>query len=297
MIEVTALKPGTYVIAVSGGVDSMVLLDLLARQPQARLVVAHFEHGIRADSDEDRKLVEAAAAHYGLPFIYERGHLGERASEATARAARYDFLQQVRAEQGAEAIITAHHQDDVLETAILNVLRGTGRKGLSSLGSHDTLVRPLLQVPKSAILAHAKQAHLAWRDESTNADDRYLRNYIRHHILPRFQPNAQAALLGYIQEAHTLNRQIDTLLAEDLAKQPGKDELRRSWFIALPHSVAAETMAAWLRQNGIADFDRARIERLVVAAKTARPGKKADVNADHQLENTKESIRLVRRST
>src|SRR5438132_889977 len=124
-----ALEPGTYIVAVSGGVDSMVLLDLLRTKPELKLIVAHYDHGMRPNSTADRQLVQAVSKHHGLTFIYDQGKLGN-ASEATARRARYDFLHQVREASQARAIITAHHQDDLLETAILNILRGTGRRGL-----------------------------------------------------------------------------------------------------------------------------------------------------------------------
>src|SRR6185369_2891937 len=118
------VRPGKYVVAVSGGVDSMVLLELLRQKPKLELIVAHFDHGIRPESGEDRKLVQRIAKHYELPFVYVEGHLGASASEALAREARYAFLRKVQAEQGAEAIITAHHQDDMLETAIMDLMRG-----------------------------------------------------------------------------------------------------------------------------------------------------------------------------
>ena len=129
------VKPGRYVLAVSGGVDSMVLLNLLQQQPDVQLTIAHFDHGIRTDSADDRRLVQAAARFYGLPVVYHEGQLGADASEATARQARYEFLRTVRLVANAKAIITAHHQDDVLETAILNMLRGTGRRGNRSFKS------------------------------------------------------------------------------------------------------------------------------------------------------------------
>src|SRR5437764_343012 len=134
-MDVVLPKPGKYVVAVSGGVDSVALLDMLARSDDLKLVVAHFDHGIRKDSAKDRKFVEDLAKNYDLPFVYEEGHLGSGTSEAVARGARYDFLHRVKKSHGAQAIITAHHQDDVLETAIINLLRGTGRKGLTSLTS------------------------------------------------------------------------------------------------------------------------------------------------------------------
>src|SRR6266540_5641084 len=146
-----SVKPGKYVVAVSGGVDSMVLLHMLHQGPGLQLIVAHFEHGIRPDSDSDRKLVEAAAKHYGLPFRFAHGNLGPQASEAAARQARYAFLRMVQKESGAQGVITAHHQDDLIETAIINLLRGTGRKGLSALASTDDLIRPLLAATKADI--------------------------------------------------------------------------------------------------------------------------------------------------
>src|SRR6266542_1461422 len=145
------VSPGKYVVAVSGGVDSMVLLDLLRQKPKLELVVSHFDHGIRPDSEEDRRLVQRIARAYGLPFVYARGNLGPKAGEALAREARYAFLRRVQQEQGAKAIITAHHQDDMLETAIMNLLRGTGRRGLSSLKSREGLLRPLLNWTKKDI--------------------------------------------------------------------------------------------------------------------------------------------------
>src|SRR6185436_20114617 len=124
-----SVRPGKYVVAVSGGVDSMVLLDLLRQKPKLELVVAHFDHGIREDSAQDRKLVQRIAKAYGLPFVHAKGNLGPKAGEALAREARYAFLRQVQADHDAKAIITAHHQDDMLKTAIMNLLRGTGRRG------------------------------------------------------------------------------------------------------------------------------------------------------------------------
>jgi tRNA(Ile)-lysidine synthetase-like protein len=289
------LSPGKYVVAVSGGVDSMVLLDLLRQKPKVELVVAHFDHGIRPESAEDRKLVQRIAEAYGLPFVYAQGNLGPQASEALAREARYAFLRKVQAEQGAEAIITAHHQDDMLETAIMNLLRGTGRRGLSSLKSRKELVRPLLDWTKKGIRDYAEEHDLVWAEDATNDDERYLRNYIRHNILSRFTKQGREALSRHIKQAAKVTEEIDSLLDKDLDEQPSKEELNRSWYLQLPYAVAKEMMAAWLRRNGIMQFDRHMIERLVVASQTARPGKRADVNSHHVVEFTKDRIKLAQR--
>lgn len=275
----------------------MVLLDLLRQKPKLQLVVAHFDHGIRPESAQDRKLVQRIARHYDLPFVYAEGHLGSTAGEALAREARYAFLRKVQEEQGAEALITAHHQDDMLETAILNLLRGTGRRGLSSLKSRKDLVRPLLDWTKKDIRDYAEEHDLVWAEDGTNDDDKYLRNYIRHNILSRFTKQGKDVLLQHMKQASKINEEIDKLLDKDLEDQPAKDELLRGWFLQLPYAVATEMMAAWLRRNGVIQFDRHMIERLVVAAKTSTPGKLADVNSRLVVKFTKDSIKLVTRQS
>lgn len=286
------IRPGKYIVAASGGVDSMVLLDLLRQKPKLKLIVAHFDHGMRLDSAKDRKLVQRAAKAYGLPFAYKSAKLGAGASEARARDARYTFLRKIQAEYKAKAIITAHHQDDMLETAIVNLLRGTGRKGLSSLTSQKGLVRPLLKFTKRDIRRYAREHNVLWHEDATNQDERYLRNYIRKHILSRFGDDGKAALLKRIRTADRVNKQIDTLLEDDLKRQPAKNELSRSWYVQLPYMVATELMAMWLRSNGLGHFDRHMIEHLVVSSKTAKPGKLADIDKGHILEFTKDKISL-----
>lgn len=268
-------KAGTYVVAVSGGVDSVVLLDLLSKGTDLKLIVAHFDHGIRDESAEDRGFVQALANRLGLGFEYAEGKLGPNASEATARTARYKFLQELMKKHKATAIVTAHHQDDVLETAILNMLRGTGRKGLTSLKDTDGIKRPLLNATKSETIDYANRYGLEWREDSTNSDDNYLRNYVRHKILPRFKPADKKKLLDMLTDMQDTNRELDTVLAA-VVGQPGEG-LDRKLFNNLPHNVAREVMAGWLRANEVRNFDRGTIERLVVAAKTASKGKKFPV--------------------
>lgn len=275
-IEIT---PGSYVVAVSGGVDSTVLLDLLRLQPGVRLTVAHFDHGIRDDSAVDKELVAEHARRYRLPFVYDAGRLGPGASEAEAREARYAFLRKAQAACGADAIITAHHQDDVLETAIINLLRGTGRKGLSSLTSGEGIIRPLLDVPKSEIIDYARRHGLKWREDATNTDTGYLRNRIRHEILPSWSEADKRRLLALTRHMDEVNRELDELLAP-----AAQGNLSREWFIMLPHGIAREVVASWLRGQGVREFDRRTLERLVVAGKVAEPGKAIDiVKGKHML--------------
>ena len=268
---------GSYVVAVSGGVDSMALLHLLREQASKdktwKLVVAHLDHGIREDSAEDRKLVQSAANGYRLPFVYHEARLGPGTSEAEARQARYDFLRSVQRASRSRAIITAHHQDDLLETAIINLLRGTGRKGLTALSSREETLRPALGVTKSALLAYARENNLMWREDITNQNTIYLRNYVRHKLLPRFSKTDIAKLITIVTKSAATNQALDSLLANLLKPMIKAGRIDRQWFNGLPHNVAREVLAAWLRAFGIRDFDRKALERLVVAAKVAAAGK------------------------
>ncbi|HEY5152508.1 MAG TPA: tRNA lysidine(34) synthetase TilS [Candidatus Saccharimonadales bacterium] len=286
-MDVVLPKPGGYVVAVSGGVDSMALLHMLqakSRQEDGwKLVVAHLDHGIRPDSADDRRLVQATARDYRLPFVYHEGRLGAGAGEAEARTARYDFLGGVRQASGARAIVTAHHQDDLLETAIINILRGSGRKGLTALSDRPDMARPLLKVPKSELVAYARDQGLRWLEDSTNQDETYLRNYVRRRLLPRFKAADRARLRQIINDLSRTNHELDTLLVNQLHMQTMAGRLDRQWFSHLPHAVAREVMAAWLRAHAAAGFDSKTLERLVVYAKTAAAGKTFPVQAGFNM--------------
>ncbi|HSX43899.1 MAG TPA: tRNA lysidine(34) synthetase TilS [Candidatus Saccharimonadales bacterium] len=287
-----AIAPGTYVVAVSGGVDSMVLLDVMAHLEGLKLVVAHFDHGIRLDSEEDRALVRAAAEHYGLPFVFDEGHLGPKASEAAARSSRYRFLRAVRRATSADAILTAHHEDDVIETAIINMMRGTNRRGLASLHAYSDVVRPLLGYTKPNILAYAKEHRIKWREDTTNQDTRYLRNYVRHNILAKLSDDERTELLKHINNMAKLNTDIERDLINHLHMHPTSGQLDRHWFIMLPHNVAREVLASWLRSFGVINFDSKLLEKLIIGAKTLQPGKRMDVDKEHRIVINKGNLAL-----
>lgn len=287
------LPSGTYVVAVSGGVDSMVLLDLARQQPDLKLVVAHFDHGIRHDSGLDRQIVQAVAKKHNLPFVYHEGNLGTDVSEEVARKARYEFLHSVRKASGARAVLTAHHHDDVLETVIINMLRGTNRKGLSSLQSSSILHRPLLHLQKQHLKQYARDQGLVWCEDSTNDDTRYLRNCVRHKILPQFEPHHKKQLIDIVNNVSITNHELEQQLTHYLHVQPGLDKLSRLEFMRLPHVVAREVLATWMRRRGVRDFDQKTLERLVIAAKTLVPGKSADIVNGYKLRIGKTNLALV----
>lgn len=292
------LAPGVYVVAVSGGVDSMVLLDVLARLPGLQITVAHFDHGVRSDSHLDRELVQQVAQTLGLPFVFETAQLGPHASEDQARILRYNFLRRVKEQARAEAIITAHHQDDVLETLILNMHRGTGRRGLSSLKSTPEIQRPLLHHTKNELLDYAKEQGLAWREDSTNLSEKYARNYLRLRVMPQISKADRARLLAIQLRMSQLNHEIDEQLEEALAALTTSDgSIVRKKFIMLPHAVAQELMAHILRQNNVRNLSRQLVSRLVIALKTGRPHTMYDVDAERVFELSQHRAILIPRKT
>lgn len=271
----------------------MVLLDVLRQRPGVSLTVAHFDHGIRPDSRMDRQHVQAIAKQHGLPFVYHRQELGQNASESVARDARYDFLRKVQNMTGAKAIVTAHHQDDRLETAVHNMMRGSGRRGYAPLTSTDGILRPLVTYPKTRLIEYAKDHGIMWREDSTNSDTRYKRNYIRHNLLSQLSDGRKAQLHILLDKIDELNKQIERELVHVLHLQDSVGRLDRHWFTQLPHRVATEVMYEWLTRHGVHDITSSMIERLVHAAKTSQSHKKYMVQENSYILTTDDAVEFV----
>ena len=288
------LEDGRYVVAVSGGVDSVVLLELLSKNNGLILAVAHLDHGIREESSVDREFVEDLSKRYGYKFYYEEGNLGSGASEDQARVARYSFLDRVKKDFHAKAILTAHHQDDLLETAALNILRGTGRKGLSALKSTEHIIRPLLNYSKDEIIDYALKNNLNWVEDKTNLDTKYRRNFIRHELLKSLSDYNKSNLIEVVRRTEVINKEIDAILIAEINKHLTNNQMDRQWFIMLPHDLSEEIMAQWLRDSGLQSFDRKTINRSVIAAKTFMTGKKSEIYNNYKLLIEEKSLKIIK---
>ena len=296
-----SLQSGRYILAISGGVDSVVLLDMLVNSNQAlvdegNLIVAHFDHGIRKNSSRDAKFVEELAEKYGLQFVVGHGGLGSNASEDTARKARYNFLNEIKKQNHADSIVTAHHRDDVIETALINLLRGTGRRGLSSLKDRKGLLRPLLGYRKSELINYAKENNIAWQEDETNESSKYLRNRIRKLIGDPRHAGDTEKLMVIIDRITSLNRDVDTEVDRLLQNKQrrSRNVIPRTWFLKLSHDLACEVVYAEIRHIGVQEVDSKLIEMLVVFMKTAKIGKKMTIDKEHTAFITKRSIRFVK---
>jgi len=212
----------TVVVGVSGGLDSVGLLSALqelAGEPERayRLIVAHLNHRLRTDADSDERFVAELAERRQLAIHIGRRDVAEQAGaeglsiETAARKARYEFLLAAALDHEARCVATGHHADDNAETVLHRIVRGTHLRGLAGIpiereiGSGVRLVRPLLSVRREEIRAYAERRGLAWRDDKTNADTSFTRNFIRHEVLRMLRqhvnPRVDEALLRLADSA------------------------------------------------------------------------------------------------
>lgn len=278
-----------YVVAVSGGVDSVVLLDKLVNDqsiwsdeyPKAKLVVAHFDHGIRPNSAEDAEFVARLADQYGLEYQSIREELGADASEEVARHRRYAFLKSV-GEANDATIVTAHHADDVAETIAINFQRGTGWRGLAVL-AQPGVWRPLLEIRKKTLIEYARQKNLVWHEDMTNTDQVYLRNRIRQ----RLRPASDESIMYLSQLRHRqiiLRRRIDLELQREMPSGPNYS---RYLFIMVGENVALELLRhLFLTHTGNGLTIRQR-QQILVAVKSANAGTRYEITTGVTLRFTR----------
>lgn len=280
MVKMVWPDAGTYVLAISGGADSMALLDIMATQAAVRdyhLVVAHFDHAMRADSGADAAFVVSQARAYKLKCVVERATIS-LGSEAQARSARYAFLRRTGQKLSAKAIVTAHHADDRTETILLNVARGTGWRGMVPFRGTQVL-RPLSDASRLELRVYLASRQLSWREDPSNLVERNPRNFIRRQLLTsadeawwhqfngatdRLQGVGQAIdarLHPILLHAHAVGAELDGGLAFS------QTALRRE-----PQAVVAELILAAARSIQ-PDFEgnRRLLQELALFAVTASP--------------------------
>lgn len=188
--------PGdTIVVAVSGGADSVALLDVLAglKSLKLRLIVAHLNHCLRgAESDGDEASVRKLAGNYGISFVTRAVDVramskrGKMSLEEAGRLARYRFLREIAANCKARSVAVAHHADDQAETVLMRLIRGAGGSGLRAMTATTAglIIRPLLSVTRSEIESYLDKKGLPYRTDSSNTDLNFLRNRIRQELIP-----------------------------------------------------------------------------------------------------------------
>ena len=200
---------GPLLLAVSGGVDSMVMLSLVQHSSLTLpFAVAHVNFSLRpGDCDRDEELVRATCASAGIPFFTKKFDTHSYASkkgisiEMAARELRYGWFSELMAEHGYARLLVAHNQNDAAETLMLNMLRGTGMRGMGGIRAvNGSIVRPLLGFSRSQIETFARENGITWREDATNGDTAIVRNRIRHNVFPEFEKINPSFLNTFSQE-------------------------------------------------------------------------------------------------
>ena len=277
-----ALPGGPALVAVSGGLDSVVLLDLLHRTlaGSRELVVAHADHGIHPDSAAVASRVAAFAAALGLRCEVERLALGPDTGETSAREARYGWLLQLRDRLDAAIVFTAHHADDQTETVLMRALEGSGPAGLSGMRPvSGALVRPLLRFPRAELARYARARGLSVWTDPANSDPAHLRSWIRCDLLPAIRRRlprvddrlrrlgAQAA-----RERDAWDRVLDLLPGLEARAEQGGISVAAAPVAAYDSALAQTVIIAAARRAGLpmGSGRAAGIRRLALAGESGR---------------------------
>lgn len=268
-------RSAPVVAGISGGIDSVVLLDLLRRAEFRNTVVAHLHHGLRGKAaDLDADFVRGLAAKDGETFVAGRGQAGVRAAtrresiEEAGRKLRRAFFARVAKKHGAAVLFLGHHAGDAAETMLFHLARGGGSRGLSSLrgqsgleGTDIEIVRPLLGFTRREIAGYATARRLVHREDETNAARVHTRNRLRHDVLP-----ALAAAVGH-DPVPALARAAEILAAEDELLEAMVRERAMSAQIEtrrLRHEAVAlqrRWLRAWLRKRTGSEIDFETVEQ------------------------------------
>jgi tRNA(Ile)-lysidine synthase len=265
----SSLPNGGILLAVSGGVDSMLLAHIFATSlspaDRSRLKISHFNHGLRPDSGQDESLVRDFAAQHNIEFVSEKANLPD-CSEDTARKARHEFLAKTA---GNSPVATAHHLDDLVESIAINLSRGTGWRGLAVL-NRANYIRPLLSLEKSEIQSLAREFGIKWREDSTNRSPKYLRNRLREKTasLPF---DTKWKLLQLREAQIKIAQEIEALLQEyqpDLQRRDFYNSAKTDEF-----DILTELLRYTLLRQNIRST-RPELRQLLHAIQTYEPGKK-----------------------
>lgn len=265
------------ILAVSGGMDSMTLLAMYAH---ADIIVAHVDHGTRKSSAGDADFVRQKCQELGVKFYETKLKLGEGISEELARKKRYEFLKIIQEKEGG-TLCTAHHLDDVLESIAINLIRGTGWRGLTPFYS-DELVRPFIitNMWKLDVLKFAGEQNIYFRQDPTNHETNYLRNRVREKMA-ELDETARTDIINLFEKQNDLRRKIEKLVTE-LAKQTvvGKNFHKKEIFLAADEKVALEVLREICLMHGFS-LTRKQLADFLSAIKTYAPHKKFNLPKNH----------------
>ena len=216
-------KGDRLVLGVSGGPDSVALLMIMAdfqKKENLNLIVAHVNYGLRGqDSERDEKLVRELSQKLGLKVLVKKYYAKKRAGnpEELMRDFRYSFFEEIRKKYRFDKVVVAHTLDDRVETFLMNLIRGSGIRGLISLKEkRDRIIRPLLEVKKSEIVTWLKKKNIKFRIDKSNQDNSFYRNSIRNELIPllekKYNPLVKNKIFNLAQQLEEITNLVENKL-------------------------------------------------------------------------------------
>ncbi len=291
-------KNDVIVVAVSGGIDSMVLLDQLNHlktSMKLKIIVAHVNHGKRIASNDEYEFVKQSALRYQNEFegtTFEK--LPKSNFHTIARSKRYEFFRSVCEKYQANKLALAHHLDDQVETVMMRLVRGTSFKGYAGIHEsvemdHIQIIRPLLNISKETIESYQQVNHIDYRHDSSNDLDDYTRNRFRHHVLPTLEKENKEyrskfmQFTNYMQEANTFVEQMsDAFITSSLKKGTDMISFSVGEFNTKPRIVKRDILKKsfdLLTQN-TSELSYKQMNQLLIILESEKP------NAKMKLLNT-----------
>ena len=276
------LKGESWVVATSGGLDSVVLAHVLCRIAhfgQWKLVLGHIHHGSGADLEQtqyrDRALkhVEMLGRRWNLPVISRKADTFLK-TEAEARKFRQGEFEKLRAELGAMRVVQGHHRDDLLETRMIRLIRGTGAQGLRAMNVvSGSILRPFLKEPRKELMSYAASFGLTWVEDPSNANQHYLRNWIRTTWLQGLEQKRPGGMECFAESLDLIVRELDVaragssrmepMIKVDLALDHGSIQWSRAAFVKLGDLEQAQLVAEVYRRLEAKGFSRRHVREAV----------------------------------
>jgi tRNA(Ile)-lysidine synthase len=293
-IEALRLEPGNWLVAVSGGLDSVALLQLVGEIGPAHgiiPVVGHVDHGIHPDSAAVAALVRRHAERLGLDYRAEALQLDPDSTETAARRGRYQALRSMARGVGARGILTAHHADDQVETVLMRALRGSGPAGLAGMepARKVDVVRPVLHFSSSSLASVVDELSLEYWDDPANENPEHLRSWIRLDLIPRLRhrlPDVDERLLDVAEQARDHRTAWDQLLNQlpglDLVEGDPTSVSAFPWF-ANDSPLARQLLSSLGRRIGARLSQRA-VRRALALVRAGASGRRADLGHGWEAE-------------
>jgi tRNA(Ile)-lysidine synthase len=269
--------PERLVVGVSGGMDSVALLHGLVKVGREPVVV-HFNHGWRVAGDEDEAFCKDLAGSYGLSFYVEKAAEKDRvAKEDVARRARFRFFRKVCDDVGVRDLVLGHHADDVVETYLMQLFRGAGvgARGIISPVVRDGMQmwRPWIGVWREEVEKFAKAEGLVWRDDGSNRDRRYRRNWIRHELIPLLEREGFLGVKRALWRSARVMADRGEWIEEWVRKWWEMETLSVKELNSWPVGMQREVVYGWLKRRGVKDVsfeDVEGVRGLLIKMKPAR---------------------------